>query len=430
MEVFGQFLLNIVLCGLQVASIFIFANHESRRPHYWLWMLPCAACALLYAALTAKILVTNNTQYALNALIYTGMFSVTILWTLICYRDAPLRAVYNIFSGILLRLAISSIANFPLLFLPDTDMAVRINWLIVPLMHFLVGVTVLLLLDRVMIHEIRENKDFVPGKTQIGIMVLLTSTMLAYHGSTQSTTDPLLFYGVRAIFCLLMLMLFYLTWKQARILAQNAFEKRIDEEQLRHYADLADIIQAMNIKAHDLRHQIRTLETGTVVTDSVISDLTDSVKNYENYVHTGNATLDVILTEATLRCERAEIEADFRVTGEPFSLLPPADLNALFGNAIDNAIEYLVTVPKKDRLLWIQGGASDGFIKLRVENRFLSDLPLSGSGLPETTKPDKLSHGFGTQSIRSIAERYGGSAVFSAEDEVFTVSVILPLREQ
>lgn len=430
MEIFGQFLLNTVLCGLQATSTFVFTNRESRRPHYWLRMLPCAAVALLYAALTAKLLAVNNTQFALNALISTGMFSITILWTLFCYRDALLRAVYNIFSGILLRLAISSIANFPLSLIPDyQNYAVKLNWLINPLMHFLVGVTVLILLDRVMIHEIRENRDFIPGKTQMVIMVILTSIMLAYLGFTQSEIGLLLFYGIRALFCILMLMLFYLTWKQARILAQNALEKRIDEEQLRHYTDLADIIQAMNIKAHDLRHQIRTLETGTVVTDTVISDLTDSVKNYENYVHTGNTTLDVILTEAALRCEREEIEADFRVMGEPFLQLPPADLNALFGNAIDNAIEYLVTVPKKDRLLWIQGGASDGFIKLRVENRFLSELPLSGSGLPETTKSDKLSHGFGTQSIRSIAERYGGSAVFSAEDEVFTVSVILPLQD-
>jgi hypothetical protein len=315
--------------------------------------------------------------------------------------------------------------------LPDPDIRSGFNWIVVPLMHLLVSVLLLFLLDPLILREIRGNRDFKPGKLQMGIMIILVSVMLAFIGYVQSIVGETLFlYGIRALFCLLILTLFYEEWKQARLLAKNAFEKRVDEEKLRYYESLNDVIQSMNIKAHDLRHQIRTLQSGSVVTDEVISELSESVSNYENYIHTGNPTLDVLLTEAAIRCEHAEIEADFQVSGECLSFMPAIDLNALFGNAIDNAIEYLQTLPVPDRLLWVTGGKSAGFVKLRFENRLLDPIRLSENGIPATTKQDTLSHGFGTQSIQKIAQKYNGSAVFTAEDEVFSLCVIIPLPEQ
>lgn len=429
MAVFGQFLLNTVLCGTQIAAMLLFVNRENRRPRFLLRMLLCSVLGLLYAALTAQPLF-DAPSFWINVLLYFGMFAVTIAWCFVCCRDRFLRTVYNVFSGILLRLAISSLANFPLFFLPDQgNLRYGTNWLLNPLMHLLVGVVVLFAVDHFLIREIRENKDFVPGKAQLWVMVILVSVMLAYLGYTGSAMQSLLFYGVRAVFCLLVLTLFYLTWKQARVLAQNALEKRIDEEQLRHYADLGDVIQTMNIKAHDLRHQIRALKTGSVVTPEVISELTDTVRNYETYVQTGNPTLDVILTDAALRCERAHVEANFAVAGEDLSFLSTLDLNALFGNAIDNALEYLATVPEEDRLFWIDCGVSNGFIRLRFENLLVSDIAIGASGVPQTTKSDTAYHGFGTQSIRAIAQKYHGSAAFNVSDGVFTVCVVLPLPD-
>ena len=43
----------------------------------------------------------------------------------------------------------------------------------------------------------------------------------------------------------------------------------------------------------------------------------------------------------------------------------------------------------------------------------------------ETSKADKRYHGHGTRIVRSIAEKYGGAAVFAAEGGRFVAAVTL-----
>ena len=424
MRTLGNFLMYFVMMAVQITAMLLFANPESRRSYFRL------RCGISLAACAAyDFAVRYGWEGPYQTWLSTGMFLLTIGGYLLCCKDQPMRATYNIFSGILVRLAASSFVNFPLLLLPDWDMGYGMNWIVMPLAHLLGGILLLLLLNRVVIRDVRRNREFAPSSAQMLVMLLLVTSFLAYLGLTQSAISKPLFYGARGGFCLLLLILFYLAWRQARTLAQNALEKRIDEEKLRHYADLGDVIRTMNIKAHDLRHQIRTLQTGSVVTEQVITELTGAVTNYEHYIRTGNDALDVLLTDAMLRCERAKIDADFRVDGICLAFLEIADLNALFGNAIDNAIGYLESLDKSDRLFWIVCGQSGGFLRLRFENRLLTPITMTEGGTPRTTNADTFSHGFGTQSIRAIAEKYGGSAVFTTEDEVFSVCVVLPVQD-
>lgn len=41
-----------------------------------------------------------------------------------------------------------------------------------------------------------------------------------------------------------------------------------------------------------------------------------------------------------------------------------------------------------------------------------------------TTKSDKTAHGFGTQSIRFVAEKYGGVVGMYSENDYFNVDVL------
>lgn len=57
-----------------------------------------------------------------------------------------------------------------------------------------------------------------------------------------------------------------------------------------------------------------------------------------------------------------------------------------------------------------------GMASIHIENYCdMSTVSIRISdGLPETTKADTANHGFGTRSMRSIIERYGGTISFSA----------------
>lgn len=61
---------------------------------------------------------------------------------------------------------------------------------------------------------------------------------------------------------------------------------------------------------------------------------------------------------------------------------------------------------------------------ITVANSILQPVLNSNSNLKTTKKETEL-HGFGVKSIKTIAERYGGSADFYEEDLTFFCRVIL-----
>ena len=48
-------------------------------------------------------------------------------------------------------------------------------------------------------------------------------------------------------------------------------------------------------------------------------------------------------------------------------------------------------------------------------------------GLPQTSKENKEYHGFGTRSIKTLTEKYGGDLKISAENGIFRLSIMLPI---
>lgn len=63
----------------------------------------------------------------------------------------------------------------------------------------------------------------------------------------------------------------------------------------------------------------------------------------------------------------------------------------------------------------------EGKLLLSVKNP-IKNTPVFSDGLPIS---NKKGHGYGTQSIRYMTERLGGNCQFSAEENVFTLRVIL-----
>ena len=46
----------------------------------------------------------------------------------------------------------------------------------------------------------------------------------------------------------------------------------------------------------------------------------------------------------------------------------------------------------------------------------------------ETSKEDKKNHGFGVKNIKSVVKDYGGEVSFNVLDDMFSVSVIIPIE--
>lgn len=242
----------------------------------------------------------------------------------------------------------------------------------------------------------------------------------------------LTFRVVELAICLYALWLEYEMLDNHNLRVVAATTQRMLHEREQQYELSRKNIDAINIKAHDIRHQIRHLQDdGTRVVDrEALAEIAHQVDIYDSKVQTGNEALDTILTEKGLHGEQAGVTLSCMADGAALSFMRPADIYALFGNALDNAIEAASGLADEGRrnvsLLVRRVGQ---MVSVHVENYCEKAPTFRSDGLPQTTKADTSRHGFGVRSMRAIAESYGGTATFGCEGESFYVNVLIPIPE-
>lgn len=113
------------------------------------------------------------------------------------------------------------------------------------------------------------------------------------------------------------------------------------------------------------------------------------------------------------------------VDGEAIVFMTSADIYALMGNALDNALERVLQEEDDERIISLHIKSRGQMILIHLENR-CSREPLFQDGLPVTDKEDKRNHGFGVRSIRYITEKYDGELLMHVKNGRFFLDILLP----
>lgn len=90
---------------------------------------------------------------------------------------------------------------------------------------------------------------------------------------------------------------------------------------------------------------------------------------------------------------------------------------------MDNAIERLKKEKVENRIVSLHIFRKEQHTVISLENYCSEPLQFK-DGLPQTVKPDKLSHGFGMKSIRAIVEKYNGNLVVQQKDSFFYLQIL------
>lgn len=198
-----------------------------------------------------------------------------------------------------------------------------------------------------------------------------------------------------------------------------------------HYYKLAqENMEAINIKCHDLKHQIGALKSidDPEIRKESILDLEKDVLIYEDIAKTQNEALDYIFTEKSLLARKNNITFTYIVDGQKISFMNFSDTCSLFGNALDNAIEATNKVPNKEkRIITLKIIEKANFVYVHIANYHENKLNFN-DGLPLTTKKE-AGHGFGTKSIKYIVEKYKGNLTIHDEDSQFIIDILFPIQE-
>lgn len=177
---------------------------------------------------------------------------------------------------------------------------------------------------------------------------------------------------------------------------------------------------------HDMKNHLLLLQAqagnGQEVQKS-IQKLQDQIQEYENYCHTGNEFLDIIIRDKAKLAQEKQIDFNAVISFEDAGFIELLDMSTIFGNALDNAIEASEQLSEDRRLITVRANRVRDMLVITVENNTSADMPVS----KKTTKKDTFMHGFGLSNIRKAVEQYGGQCSVKAENEMFILKILIPI---
>ncbi|HIW02309.1 MAG TPA: ATP-binding protein [Candidatus Protoclostridium stercorigallinarum] len=261
------------------------------------------------------------------------------------------------------------------------------------------------------------------------LLAAIFLNLLVTYRATEETDTVLLgvVHAYNILCCLLAVFVQFFMLGRKKMQTDLDTLRLLHEQERRHYMIFKENVDYINVKCHDLKHQIRRIARGGNVGSDVIGEIENAVMIYDADVKTGNDALDIVLTEKRLTCVKHGITFSQIADGKQLDIMTDADICSLFGNALDNAIEAVCGIEDKSaRVIELTIKASRGFLSVCVRNSCAGDVIFDGD-LPRSTKGDDRSHGFGMKSMKAITEKYGGELSVTAESGVFTLNMLFPL---
>ncbi len=224
--------------------------------------------------------------------------------------------------------------------------------------------------------------------------------------------------------CLLALVVQLILFQVVDLQNENILVHALWQEDRRQYELSKKTIDLINIKSHDLKHKLSSLQA--CLPEEEIESIKNILRIYDSNYKTGNSALDVLLTESSLHCAEQGILLTFTGNGQDLAFMNDMDVYSLFGNAISNAIEAAQKLedPNK-KLVNIVVERLGDLVNISVANYFSGFLRMVDD-IPETTKKEEEGyHGFGMKSMRLLAGKYGGGLSIRIQEDLFTLGVYL-----
>lgn len=204
--------------------------------------------------------------------------------------------------------------------------------------------------------------------------------------------------------------------------------KFILSEKERQYAISRENIRIINHKSHDLKRMVHAFRVASGEDKSAsLQEIEEAVDKYDSMANTGNKVIDVVVSENGLYCKEHGIDLTYTIDGGSLSFMRDTDVYVMFDNLFANAIEAVQRLTDETkRHISITVKQNRCFVVIQSRNYFAGALVME-QGVPETTKKNRERHGFGLPSIRYTVEKYGGKMTINSENEVFVVTLMLPI---
>lgn len=430
-------------------SELFFVSRLHKKSHYVWRIIGVFIVNMLLAALFPLLVKKYNALYISAMFIIMFFFSVVTMK--FCFDESFLSVLFCCIAGYSVQHIAYEVYNFILVAMNVGEVTIGIygesqvqisaffsNPLVLVL-YICIYVALYTVGYFVFASKLRKGEEFKLKNMALFVIVMMiifvdvvtNAFVMEYALGMESAVDEKvlrLISGVYNVFCCTLAL-----YIQFEVAVRKNLEQELDTvKHLRYiereqYKSSKENIELINMKCHDIKHQIASIGKSKLMSSEYIEELNDVISIYDSAIATGNQTLDVILTEKSLLCNKNKIKFSCIVDGAKLGFMNEGDIYSLFGNLVDNAIDAVIELDEDMRTIGIKVNVCDNELVINETNYY--DKPLIyENGVLQTTKPDKKYHGFGFKSIRYICEKYNGSIFVDTHDKIFDITIKFPIN--
>lgn len=214
------------------------------------------------------------------------------------------------------------------------------------------------------------------------------------------------------------------------------YEMEMLKTQLQVYANQLNVIlqgeEKIKALRHDMKHHLNELmllanKHDIAEIQEYIHQMESFLQNPNELVASGNLEIDSVLNYMLQKANQELKTVDIKVM-LPEKVRHSFDINVLFGNLLENAIEAAGKTERK--YLSVHITLKRGILKVKIENSFEASRILweeqqGTDTILKTTKPFTDLHGIGLKNVKKIVEKYNGTMAVTTQDGIFCVNLIL-----
>lgn len=197
------------------------------------------------------------------------------------------------------------------------------------------------------------------------------------------------------------------------------------------YENLQDKIADARRAKHDVRHHISLMQE--YVRNREYDELEKYLNSYQQSLPDDtlinfceNKAVNAVMLYFAQMAKNKDIDYDVKAVIPEKIAVDETDLSVLFGNLIENAVDAVGEEKSDDRKIVIRAVTDEYTLCLGIDNTFTGNVKKDVNGVLFSSK--HIGFGIGVESVKSIAEKYGGTYRSEIKDGMFMSSVMLNLK--
>ena len=213
------------------------------------------------------------------------------------------------------------------------------------------------------------------------------------------------------------------------------YGKELSSMEYKYYEMSVENNKRLRAIRHDISNHIQTAyslfsngETQRGI--ELINELRARYALVEQMVYCNNPVVNIILSNKKNESEEKNIETHIKVKEDLDNIsISDFDLSTVICNLLDNAIRGCICSEQSHPRLIVEILQKNQYLVVRVLNSCKIGMNIESTDSIETTKSNSTTHGLGMPIIAGIAKKYRGDFVVSAQNGIFTATVVMSLKK-